>query len=503
MNLKKVFALSLAATAVAFAQQEALTELQAAPVADQPAVAAPAESPTDQAPAVAEQQSNEQPEVTAVAEPAPEPVPESAQAQETLPVHEPMPAPSPAPAPAPTPAPAPAEKAPEAVAEPAKPVVQESAPQVAVAEQPKPEVKAGPEPARMGPPPKTPFTVVHGNAYNMVENEAAADNVDLLLRNRLVKLAGQKFVYIEPAGEKGVVALGGFFGAMDLSGDLGRATLGYAARGFAADLRLSLGQIAIDEKDESKKGSYAGDDWGASLSAILGGYVVTASADWITFADEMNVTPDNGPKVEQRYRDLEGSLILSDGPVARKHFWSLGVAFVRHENENQVGDRVVNEDVDSRTTFVPVFNYGTPALRTERANLYLGLNTSFPITIFDQTESRNSTGKVVKTSQYNFGATIVPNIVSEVLFNKYVMFFGEANYEWNAIRYIWGKAASGKNYTIQQSVADKVNASIGTRLQYDDLVACEFTLGDSFFTDTKSIFNGEGVFIKFGGFIYF
>ena len=355
----------------------------------------------------------------------------------------------------------------------------------------------------MGPPPKTPFTVVHGNAYNMVENEAAADNVDLLLRNRLVKLAGQKFVYIEPAGEKGVVALGGFFGAMDLSGDLGRATLGYANRSFAADLRLSLGQIAISEEDENKKGSYAGDDLGASLSAVLGGYVITASADWITFADEMNVTPENGPKVEQRYRDLEGSLILSDGPVARKHFWSLGVAFVRHENENEVGDRVVNEDVDSRTTFVPVFNYGTPALRTDRANLYLGLNMSFPITIFDQTEARKSVGKVVKTSQYNLGATIVPNIVSEVLFNKYVMFFGEANYEWNAIRYIWGKTASGDNYTIQQSVADKVNASIGTRLHYDNLVACEFSLGDSFFTDTKSIFNGEGVFVKFGGFIYF
>lgn len=495
MNLKKVFALTFVASAFAFAQQEALTELQSAPATDQPAVAESAEASSDQAAAVVESQPSAQPEEAPVAEQAQAPAPEPTQVQEPLPVHEPTPAPAPAPAPV--------QKAPEPVAEPAKPAVQESAQQPVVAEQPKPEIKAAPEPDRMGPPPKTPFTVVHGNAYNMVENEAAADNVDLLLRNRLVKLAGQKFVYIEPAGEKGVVALGGFFGAMDLSGDLGRATLGYANRSFAADLRLSLGQIAISEEDENKKGSYAGDDLGASLSAVLGGYVITASADWITFADEMNVTPENGPKVEQRYRDLEGSLILSDGPVARKHFWSLGVAFVRHENENEVGDRVVNEDVDSRTTFVPVFNYGTPALRTERANLYLGLNMSFPITIFDQTEARNSVGKVVKTSQYNLGATIVPNIVSEVLFNKYVMFFGEANYEWNAIRYIWGKTASGDNYTIQQSVADKVNASIGTRLQYDNLVACEFSLGDSFFTDTKSIFNGEGVFVKFGGFIYF
>ena len=45
---------------------------------------------------------------------------------------------------------------------------------------------------------------------------------------------------------------------------------------------------------------------------------------------------------------------MSDGPMARKHFWSAGVAFERHENEMEVGDNVVNEDVDSRMTFVPV-----------------------------------------------------------------------------------------------------------------------------------------------------
>lgn len=489
MNLKKAVALTFVTSALAFAQQETPVETQAEPATDQAAVVStPVEYTPEQSAPAAEQQPVEQSESAAATEQAPVQEAEQAPAQDSVASATPAAEP--------------------AVADSAKPVVQDSAQQVAVvAEPPKAEpveeaAKPAVEPANMGMPPKTPFTVVHGNAYNMVENEAAADNVNLLLKNRLVKFAGQKFVYVEPSGEMGVVSLGNFFGAMDLSGGLGRATVGYATNGFAADLRLSLGQIDIDDGEGKKKGSYAGDDWGLTLSKVLGGYVITASADWITFADEMNIDPKHGAKQEQRFRNLEGSLIVSDGPMARKHFWSAGVAFERHENEMEVGERVVNEDVDSRTTVVPLFNYGTPALRSDRANLYLGLNTSFPITIFDAIESENQ-GRVVKTSEYNLGMTLVPNIVSEVLLNKYVMFFGEANYEWNVIRYVWGKDLSGENYTIKQSVSDKVNASIGTRFQYDNLVACEFALGDSFFTDTKSIFNGEGIFIKFGGFIYF
>ena len=489
MNMKKVIALTFVASAFAFAQEEASVESQTSSATEQVVVEPATAEPTAEA-APAAEQTSEAPATTEA---------EQGSAQEA------------AQAPAQDSVAAVAPAAEPAAADSAKPAAQEAEKQVAVAPPvpPKaenaaePAAQPAPEPARMGPPPKTPFTIVHGNSYNMVENEAAADNVDLLLKNRLVKFAGQKFVYLEPAGEKGVVSLGNFFGAMDLSGNLGRATVGYANYGFAADLRVSLGQINIDDEEGKKRGSYAGDDWGITLSKVLGGYVVTASADWITFADEMDVTPKAGSKVEQRFRDLEGSLIVSDGPVARKHFWSAGVAFVRHENEMEVGDNVVNEDVDSRMTFVPVFNYGTPALRSDRANLYLGLNTSFPITIFDATESTDNRGRTVKTSEYNLGMTLAPNIVSEVLLNKYVMFFGEANYEWNVIRYIWGKDASGANYTIKQSVADKVNASIGTRFQYDNLVACEFALGDSFFTDTKAIFNGEGVFVKFGAFVYF
>ena len=471
MNLKTSLALTLASVAFAMAQDAA-----------QPATLA-AEAP---APAVAEQ-------------PAAAPAAETAQ-----------PAPAEAPAevaqPTETAAPAAVESAP--AAEPAKTAAPaQPAPEAKVAEAvppqgPAPEAAPGEAPVRMGPP-KTPFTVLHGNAYNRVQNEAAGDNVDALLNKRLTKLAYQKFFYIEPTGEKGVVSLGGFFGAMDISGELGRATAGYATPGFAIEARLGLGQIKTETKGADIKETVEGDDWGLTLSKTLGGYVVTLSGDWITFAKETNVDPVRGPKTEQRYRDLDASLIVTDGPSARKHFWSAGVAFNRHEDELESGGTLIGDSLTSNFTVVPLFNYGTPVLRANYANVYMGLNASVPVTVYDKADMRDSTsGKYKEASLWTVGVNLAPNILGEVLLTESLMLFGEASYTWEAFRYVDNQTPYA-DVKVKRSVADKVEATMGLRYQYKDWAACEFAFGDSFFTDTKSIFNGEGVFISFGGFIYF
>jgi hypothetical protein len=477
MNLKTSLALTLASVAFAMAQDAA-----------QPATSA-AEAP---APAVAEQPAAA-PAATAPA------APESVQ-----------PAPAEAPAevaqPTETAAPAAVESAP--AAEPAKTAAPaQSAPEAKVAEAvppqgPAPEAAPGEAPVRMGPP-KTPFTVLHGNAYNRVQNEAAGDNVDALLNKRLTKLAYQKFFYIEPTGEKGVVSLGGFFGAMDISGELGRATAGYATPGFAIEARLGLGQIKTETKGADIKETVEGDDWGLTLSKTLGGYVVTLSGDWITFAKETNVDPVRGPKTEQRYRDLDASLIVTDGPSARKHFWSAGVAFNRHEDELESGGTLIGDSLTSNFTVVPLFNYGTPVLRANYANVYMGLNASVPVTVYDKADMRDSTsGKYKEASLWTVGVNLAPNILGEVLLTESLMLFGEASYTWEAFRYVDNQTPYA-DVKVKRSVADKVEATMGLRYQYKDWAACEFAFGDSFFTDTKSIFNGEGVFVSFGGFIYF
>lgn len=477
MNLKTSLALTLASVAFAMAQDAA-----------QPATSA-AEAP---APAVAEQPAAA-PAATAPAAPeSVQPAPAEAPAEVAQPTENAAPAAvESAPAAEPSKTAAPAQPAPEAkVAEAVPP------------QGPAPEAAPGEAPVRMGPP-KTPFTVLHGNAYNRVANEAAGDNVDALLNKRLTKLAYQKFFYIEPTGEKGVVSLGGFFGAMDISGELGRATAGYATPGFAIEARLGLGQIKTETKGADIKETVEGDDWGLTLSKTLGGYVVTLSGDWITFAKETNVDPVRGPKTEQRYRDLDASLIVTDGPSARKHFWSAGVAFNRHEDELESGGTLIGDSLTSNFTVVPLFNYGTPVLRANYANVYMGLNASVPVTVYDKADMRDSTsGKYKEASLWTVGVNLAPNILGEVLLTESLMLFGEASYTWEAFRYVDNQTPYA-DVKVKRSVADKVEATMGLRYQYKDWAACEFAFGDSFFTDTKSIFNGEGVFVSFGGFIYF
>ena len=474
MNLKKSFALTLASFAFAMAQEAVQP---AAPVAEAPAAEQPAAAPAAETAQPAPADGSTSSPTEKVAEPAEAPAAPAAV--------------EPAPAAEPAKTAAPAQPAPEAkVAEAVPP------------QGPAPEAAPGEAPVRMGPP-KTPFTVLHGNAYNRVANEAAGDNVDILLSKRLTKIPFHKFFYIEPSGEKGVVSLGGFFGAMDISGDVGRATAGYATPSFGAEIRLGLGQYKTETKGAEVKETDFGDDWGLTLSKTLGGYVVTLSGDWVTSKDETNVKPKRGAETEQRFRDIDASLIVTNGPSARKHFWSTGVAFERYEDETEVDGHLIGDSLTSSISIVPVFNYGTPVLRASYANVYMGVNAAVPVTIYDKADMRDTTsGKLKEASLNTVGVNLTPNIVGEVLLTESFMLFGEADYNWEVFRYFYNKTPYDE-VKLKRSKASMVEASMGMRYQYKDWAACEFAFGDRFFTDTKSIFNGEDVFISFGGFIYF
>ena len=481
MNLKKTFAMALVSAAFAMAQEAAPAAepaaqpaAETAPVAETPAAESPAEvaQPVAEAPA-AETPAAEAPVAETATTPAPAEVAQPAQ-----------------------------ESAPAAPAEIAKPAEPE---QVAAPSAAPQGPQGAPEGVRMGPP-KTPFTVIHGSAYNTVMNEAAGDNVDILLDRRLTKLYGQKFFYIEPAGERGVVSLGNFFGAMDISGDVGRALVGYTNGSFGAEIRAGLGKRKIENDNVEQKVSFNGNDFGLTLSKMLGGFVLTLGGDLTTIAEETDTDPKapRAPTTEERYRDITATLVLTDGPSARKHFWSAGVNFARHENEMEVAGALKNENPDSYIRFVPFFNYGTPALQSEHARLMLGLNTAVPVIIQDEYMVRDTTNGIVgKKNMTHVGLTLTPNMVGEVLLGESVMLFGEAAYQWEAVSYTKGENIDAGDYEVLESVADKVQATVGFRYQYKDWAACEFAFGDSFFTDTKSIFNGEGVFVSFGGFIYF
>ena len=497
MNLKKTFAMALVSAAFAMAQEAAPAAApaqQAAPAKTAPA--AEAKAPAEAAQPAQQAAPAEAAAPAAEAATAEAPASEAAAADTAAAEAAAAPAPAEVAQPAQEPAPA---AAPAEAAKPAEPE------QVAAPSADPKGPQGAPEGVRMGPP-KTPFTVVHGSAYNSVQNEAAGDNVDLLLNRRLTKLYGQKFFYIEPAGERGVVSLGNFFGAMDISGDVGRALLGYTNGSFGAEIRAGVGKRHFENDNVEQKVSYNGNDFGLTLSKMLGGYVVTLGGDWITVAEETDTDPKakRAPTTEERYRDLTATLVVSDGPSARKHFWSAGVNFTRHVNEMEVAGSLKNENPDSYIGIVPFFDYGTPALQSEHARLLLGLNAAVPTIIQDEYIVRDTTsGATAKKNMTHVGLSLTPNIVGEVLLGESVMLFGEAAYQWEAVSYTKGENVEAGDYKVLESVADKVQATMGFRYQYKDWAACEFAFGDKFFTDTKSIFNGEGVFVSFGGFIYF
>lgn len=459
MNIKKIVGIGLLGVGAALAQEVA--------------PAAPAAEAVNQASAPAE----------AAAEPA-------------------APAADPAPAAAPA---APVETAPaveastsEQIAVPAAPVAQKQ--EAMFAEAAKAET-ADAEAAANANGKKDAFDVLHGSAYNTVGNEAAADNVDGLLA-RPDKFAGRQFFYIEPSAERGVFSFGSLFGALDISGDLGRGTLGYAVPGFGVAAHASLGQFYYDGDEGTRYNTEAGDDLGVDVSKVVGAYAVVLNVDWKTYQSEVGVEPAFGSSSDENYRDLSVKLTITNAPSAAGKNWSAGLSFLRHENTTEVSGKVIDENGDSYVKIAPFFNFGALGLKSEHARLYAGVNASVPVVMFDEYE-RNMKGKKVNESLTEVGLDLVPNVLGEVALNESVLLFGEAAFDWLAFAYGTGSDEEGSDYSVLQSQMSKVSATMGFRYQYENFAALEFAFGDSFFTDTKSIFNGQGVFVSFGGFILF
>lgn len=472
MNIKKILGISLVCSGAVFAQTATPAQnnpsAPAAPAQEQPAAPAAA-APEAAAPAQVEEQA---------APTATEAVP--AQEQTAATVEEPAP------------------QAETVANEQAEPKAEE---QVATTEAASvaPEAPRGPG---FTPRPKTQFDVLHGNAYNRQSNVAAANNIDLLLRYPNL-FANQKFFYIEPSGEMGVVSFGRFFSALDISGDVGRFTAGYAMPGFGVYLKAGVGHVELETENATRYNTSFGDDLGLAVAKTIVGFNVGLSVDWNTHADETSVEPEYGASSDQRFRDLTVNLNVTNAPRANKLFWTAGVRFVNNLDEIEVGGEVLPDSSDSYMQFTPYVRMGYIGLQNEHARVIAGLGAMVPLTFHDDYDVVVGKGKKETRSLNEYTFLLEPQLLGEVFLNDNVMFFGEASYQWVAATYQDGSDNFGEDYSVLASQMDKVDASIGIRLQYQNFVACEFAFGDSFFTDTKSIFNGEGVFVSFGGFIYF
>ena len=355
-------------------------------------------------------------------------------------------------------------------------------------------------------------SILHGKSYNRNSNMAAANNTDLLLTYPNL-FANRKFFYIEPTNKLGILSLGSFFTAFDMSNQLGRLTLGYAAPGFGFYIRAGLGRDRISNNGEGtvtvrqennttvtvapgvRSTTYSGDDWAFAISKGFLGMNVALNGDWLTKKNQVHSDPDNGVESKDVYDSLTVNLSLTNAPTAKNFTWTLGARFVNSRNETLVDDDVLTTDANrqpySFMDIAPYIRGGLSVLENENARVLFGTAAIFSYrNFYDPIEVNTLT------------AILQPSILGEVFVGekKNFMFYGEIGYDWIVFQYL---SNSASDFSIMTDRMNELNASVGFRYQYKDFLAVEMGIGQQVFSSTKSIFNGDNTFVDFSAMIRF
>ena len=439
----------------------------------------------------------------------------SADAPASAPAFEEATAPASEPTPAPAPAPAPAPKAQTLILAP----------------------QAAPAPAQEEAPAAKP--ALHGIAYNNVGNQAAdatvADNL-----NKPYKMAGSKFVYLEPTSRFSAVSFGEGstkFISFENAGNLGRTTVGIANKGFGASISYAFGKELtftktrdpFHEETEDLYTVSAGDMVRARFALPLGGIDLNASLFWLTYQTEPSVSMGDEDAdenvmvdIENDFWDFGGTVAVSNDPSAKKMFWNAAVTFTRHENAYSKETTIKSREDGTKTTKVdttgkdanvyiqPALNIGATILQGNGARVLLGLNTRAPFVFYDEFDDKAHQNK---DEYFTMGIYTQPNIFAEIALGNCWMVYGGADYTWTL--FSMEDEDFIENYedeiSIVKSSATKIRSltgatrvNLGLRFQYNNF-AVEASIENTFYSNPFRGFSDENnnILANFGGFIYF
>jgi len=374
------------------------------------------------------------------------------------------------------------------------------------------------EPVNLPPEPKKvhPMNMIHGNAYNIVGNEAAAPTIggDMYIPH---KMHGHRLGYFEPINGEGVVSFGqsttGFL-AFDNSADLGLLTAGIARSSFGIsfDAALAKNWSYIDDDANASENttitSDAGNLYGLTLSGALGNVDLALKGYYANPDDEI-YTSENGVENNFSLWDAGAKFIISN--TSNSGFaWTFAISGSRYyshvettEKEYQTIDGTTylttrttrTTDSTTHVEIVPEFNFGSAVLEAEKGRIFLGLNTNVPILIFDHI-------KDVCSRHREYGLYMTPNILGEVSLSKYFMAFGSAAHQWEAIaiRDSYMRDVSVKTIDTRSGVT---TVNLGARFQYE-MAALEMVFTQEFlqnpfgsFSDHDAMAFSIGAFINF------
>jgi len=358
------------------------------------------------------------------------------------------------------------------------------------------------------------FNVLHGNAYNNVGNEAAAATIggNMAKPHEMYK---SKLVYLEPTLDNAVVSFGSantYFIGFDNSKSLGLLQLGFARSNFGLQLYTAIGKTWMDQDAEGSENSSfrvsKDDDVGAIFSMKLGALDLTANIDWLTTANELSTeeTSNNYSQTDEAdYWDVKGKVLVSNAPSAKDVAWSAGVTVLRHnlteyyeEKNGNNTTEVESATFDSHIEIMPEFNIGAKILEAENARVFLGLNTTIPVMVFDDIEGSDY---YYRQDHIGFGVFTQPNILAELALSDNWLTFGGASYTWNVFSM---DALTEDNTDIQAMtmVSGAISVNAGVRFQYKNF-ALEASVLDSFYNNPLEGFGGDNFIANIGGFILF
>ncbi|SHJ17100.1 hypothetical protein SAMN05720471_11942 [Fibrobacter sp. UWP2] len=523
MNLKKnLFVIALASAASVSAQQ-------AIPVPAPAPVAEPAPAVEQAQPAYAEPTNAVEPQAYQQEAPAPEyadpaavpaegyepatekyaPAEQAAPAPEFVPME---PVPEQTAAPQPEPQPAQQQPAPAFIPEPAP----EPAPVLATAPTPEPVVIPVDTSTFPVDPVKEPhpLDMLHGSAYNIVGNQAAPNTVsdNIALPH---KMHGLKFGYFEPVENSGAVAFGEnstYFIALDNSQDLGLLTAGMAFNSIGFYLNAAVGKnwnyAEYADYEQTAKSTEGGTLVGGAIS-FKASYIDVGFN--LNFVRPKDIAYYSSPDTisEARIWDLGGTFTLSktNNP---KFAWALNISAMRHNAELEtttksfevidgqkyiVTHNRVTADTTAHFELVPEFNVGSNILKSEKARIFLGLNTALPFVVFDPL-------KHYRGKQNLYGLYTAPNILGEVALGSHIMAFASANHTWRLFSFEDFKL----HETTIQSIditSGKTDVNLGARFQYE-CAALEMVFTKQFLKNPFGSFSDHSeMAVSIGGFIMF
>lgn len=364
---------------------------------------------------------------------------------------------------------------------------------------------------------KNPLNVLHGNAYNIVGNEAAAATIggDIAMPH---KMRGHKLAYVEPIDGFGAISFGEnttYFVAFDNSQDLGKITAGFAKDRFGLSLEAALGEKLSFEDDDAAESELntratdAGSLLGINFSAKVSKFDIGAKA-FLNIPETAAYAKDPNNEVDLNTWDAGGKLTFANSS-SNSFAWALHLNILRHQAETKLTNKSIvtgedgknylvtykstTTDSSSHVAIVPEFNMGGAVLSSEKARVYLGLNTAVPLVAYDRID-----GIVSRHNEY--GIIITPNILGEVALGNHVLAFGGASYQWDLLNY---KDSYIQNVGLKEieSVSGTATANLGLRV-YCDVAALELTFTQQFLQNPFGSFSDhEDIAVSLGAFVNF